>query len=105
MMPFSASEGGALRVLQSKYFSSMFIWRFSIPYLRPSVWTFFWSRSPSSPERLRFWGESSPIVASLFVSERIELPLTLWAGVGSVTVVDVMELVMLVIGSLVLGDS
>jgi len=45
------------------------------------------------------------MMASLFISERIELPLTLWAGVGRVIVVDVMELVMLVIGSLVLGDS
>lgn len=39
------------------------------------------------------------------ISEGSELPLTLWAGVGSVVVVDVMEPVMLIIGSLVLGEN
>lgn len=38
-------------------------------------------------------------------SEGMVLPLTLWAGVGSVVVVDAMELVMLIIRSLVLGEN
>ena len=45
------------------------------------------------------------MMVSLFISDRIELPFTLWAGVGRVVVVEVIELVMLVIGSLVVGDS
>lgn len=39
------------------------------------------------------------------ISEGIELPLTLWAGVGSVVLVDVMEPLWLVIRSLVPGES
>ncbi len=80
-------------------------WRFSIPSLRSSVWTFFWSRSPmSSVGRLRLCGESSPMTISWLISKGIELPLTLCAGVGSV-VIDVIDVVMLVISSLVLGDN
>ncbi len=53
----------------------------------------------SSDSRLRLCGES------WVTSEGRVLPLTLWAGVGSVVVVDAMELVMLIIRSLVLGEN
>jgi len=39
------------------------------------------------------------------ISKGIELPLTLCAGVGRVVVIEVKELVMLVMRSLVLGDN
>jgi hypothetical protein len=45
------------------------------------------------------------MMLSCAISEGSELPLTLWAGVGNVVVVDATELVMLVIRSLVLGEN
>lgn len=45
------------------------------------------------------------MTVSCVISEGNELPLTLWAGVGSVVVDDAKEPVMLIIRSLVLGDS
>lgn len=45
------------------------------------------------------------MTVSWAISEGSELPLTLWAGVGSVVVVDAIELVALVIRSLVLGEN
>jgi hypothetical protein len=45
------------------------------------------------------------MMVSWVISDGIELPLTLWAGVGSVVVVDVTEPVMLIIRSLVLGEN
>jgi hypothetical protein len=45
------------------------------------------------------------MIMSWAISEGIELPFTLCAGVGRAVVIEVMELVMLVIRSLVLGDN
>lgn len=56
----------------------------------------------SSSARLRFWGVSSSCVISGYGRE---LPLTLCAGVGSVVPRDEVVLVMLVEGSVVLGEN
>lgn len=45
------------------------------------------------------------MTVSWAISEGSELPLTLWAGVGNVVVVDAAEPVMLVIRSLELGEN
>jgi hypothetical protein len=45
------------------------------------------------------------MTVSWVISEGMELPLMLWAGVGSVVVVDAAEPVMLIIRSLVLGEN
>lgn len=93
-------------MLQSRYISPTSKCRFSILNLRSSMCAFFWSRSPrSSSRRLRFCGDSSDRAMSWAISECIELPLTLWAGVGRAVVFDVIELVMLIEGSVVLGEN